>query len=155
MNIELDEDNWQQHFAELPVLSEEYDSGNSQHLLQWLISRQICDEAVEMAMDNRFIICRGMEISHLTPLNATVKASGSETTSTERVCSRVVAYISEHALSAVALSHHSLLSDLASYRVVFRQPLSTDSFSRTLADYISNFHVEPMAPYLGRTFNCH
>ncbi|CAL1173565.1 unnamed protein product [Cladocopium goreaui] len=49
---------------------------------------------------DQFIICRGMEISHLTPLNATVKASGSETTSTERVCSRVVAYISEHALSA-------------------------------------------------------
>lgn len=105
---------WQEHFAKLPVLGEEYGTSNAQHLSQWLISKQI-------------LMCKGREVSHLTPLN-----SGSETVLSECVYSRVVPYVNEDALAATAFSHHCLLKDLSSYRVMFRQPLATDAFSRTL-----------------------
>ena len=71
---------WQEHFAKLPVLREQYGTSNAQHLSQWL--KQIFDEPVEMKIDLKILVCKGREVSHLTPLN-----SGSETVLSECVYS--------------------------------------------------------------------
>ena len=118
---------WDQHFNELPVLSEEYDSTGATGFLEWLVSRQIFDQCQNNQVDTRFPLCRGGQVEILVPIDASIKLSSSQNIENNVVCVRNTTSVVEDALAGVKLVHHNVIRHLASYRVVFKMPLAVDS----------------------------
>ena len=118
-----------------------------------MISHEASETAQNFGTDTKFLIVKDGQVDICTPVESSYKVPSEQTVQTRTVAVRDRVYTTEDGLAGVLYNHHSVIKDLASYRVNYKMPPQADSLARTLAGYNSYQRPEPGMPYPPKTTN--